>query len=249
MRRAVFFGLALGIPAVLLAADILAQLGWERDQFERGFVEFVAAENYVPLPRVPSAAKALGALQRKAAVEALGGQAKAYFASEGFKKRWIERHGGRYRDPNEAKQKAEEASMKKKARGQAQGQLAQMEQMIPMMPPEMQAKVRAELAKAKADVAKDEAREAKRGQGREAEDPGNPVPDARQALKASLGRFLKASEGIDYAAATSRQGYRVTFVNPAYESKPDTWKACFRAGKEATEAARTFARAWLAELN
>jgi hypothetical protein len=38
------------------------------------------------------------------------------------------------------------------------------------------------------------------------------------------------------------------FANEDYEGKPAEWKICFRAGKEATEAARAFARSWLTEL-
>jgi len=47
-----------------------------------------------------------------------------------------------------------------------------------------------------------------------------------------------------------RQGIiiRNTFNDPAYEAKPEAWKACYRAGRQATEAARAYAKAWLAEL-
>ena len=38
------------------------------------------------------------------------------------------------------------------------------------------------------------------------------------------------------------------FVNPIYESKNQEWKQGFRAGKEATEMARAFAKQWLSEL-
>jgi hypothetical protein len=40
----------------------------------------------------------------------------------------------------------------------------------------------------------------------------------------------------------------MVFVNNDYERKPPEWKLCFRAGKEATAAARVFASDWLAEL-
>ena len=41
---------------------------------------------------------------------------------------------------------------------------------------------------------------------------------------------------------------RQAFENAAYEQKPSQWKMCFRAGKEATGAARATAQAWLKEL-
>ncbi len=46
-----------------------------------------------------------------------------------------------------------------------------------------------------------------------------------------------------------KEEYRMKkFVNPAYEKKPAEWKMAYRAGKPAVDAARTFAKAWLAEL-
>ena len=37
-------------------------------------------------------------------------------------------------------------------------------------------------------------------------------------------------------------------VNPEYESRPLTWKLCFRSGKEAVTGARKFAQQWLDEM-
>lgn len=249
MRRAVLIGLGLAVPVVLIAADLLAQLGWDRDRFESACFEFVRAEDYLAVPSLPKGVKLLAVGQRKTTVEALGAQAKAYYASEAFKKRWIEQHGGRYRDPNEAKQKAEQNAMIKKGMGQQKKAMDDMEKMIPMMPPEVQAQMRANIAKSKVAMAKEESKQGGR-EDRGSSDSGNNanIPDAKVALRKSLERFLKLSENVDFSAATTKQGYRVTFVNPAYESKPDAWKAIFRAGKEATEAARAYARTWLAEL-
>jgi hypothetical protein len=44
------------------------------------------------------------------------------------------------------------------------------------------------------------------------------------------------------------RGDKMVFVKEAYQQKSAYCKMCFRAGKEATEAARAFASAWLAEL-
>lgn len=38
------------------------------------------------------------------------------------------------------------------------------------------------------------------------------------------------------------------FVNQSFESKRTEWKQWFRAGKDVTESARTFAKEWLSEL-
>jgi flagellar biosynthesis GTPase FlhF len=72
--------------------------------------------------------------------------------------------------------------------------------------------------------------------------------DVRQLIKKRIKDFLAMSARVDYAAKLTPRGERMVFANEAYEKKPPEWKLCFRAGREATEAARAFAQAWLAEL-
>lgn len=61
-------------------------------------------------------------------------------------------------------------------------------------------------------------------------------------------QFLTTSADVDFSAELLSRGNRTVFAKEEYEQKSAYWKTCFRAGKEATEAARTFAKAWLAEL-
>jgi hypothetical protein len=63
-----------------------------------------------------------------------------------------------------------------------------------------------------------------------------------------LKKMLDATKGIDYNAALVEKYNKKRFVNPAYESKNREWKQGFRAGKDVTEMARTFAQQWLGEL-
>jgi hypothetical protein len=73
--------------------------------------------------------------------------------------------------------------------------------------------------------------------------------DHRMMIKDRLETFLKLTADVDFNA-TLKEEYRVKkFVNPAYEKKPAEWKVAYRAGRPAVDAARTFAKAWLAELN
>lgn len=72
--------------------------------------------------------------------------------------------------------------------------------------------------------------------------------DPRLLIKRRIQEFLAASADVDFAAKLAPRGDKMTFASAAYEQKPPEWKLCFRAGREATEAARSFARAWLAEL-
>jgi len=248
MRRSFLVGLGIAVPVLLLAAEAAAQTAWAQDAFETACYQFVSSENSIPVPAVPAPLKALAATQRKAAVEALGARAKAYFASEAFKKRWIQNHGGDYRDPEEANRKAKNEEMQKQGQAQANKQLAEVEKMMPMMPPEVQAQMRANLAKAKADQAKQQAKKQARSDAKAPAREAVAVPDAKVALRQALERFLRVSEGVDYDAPLTHQNNRAHFSNPAYEAKPDAWKASFRAGRSATEAARSYVRAWLAEL-
>jgi len=73
--------------------------------------------------------------------------------------------------------------------------------------------------------------------------------DPRALIKKRINEFLAASTGVDYAAKLAPHGDKMIFANGEYEQKPAEWKLCFRAGKEATEAARSFAKSWLAELD
>lgn len=67
-------------------------------------------------------------------------------------------------------------------------------------------------------------------------------------IAGKLKKMLEYTNGIDYNAALVEKYGKKRFVNPAYEGKRTEWKQGFRAGKEVTEQARSFAQKWLAEL-
>jgi hypothetical protein len=72
--------------------------------------------------------------------------------------------------------------------------------------------------------------------------------DHRVLIASRLRRFLDVSKDVVYdAKLVDKDGTKV-FADPALESKPKEWKMCFRAGKPATDAARSFAERWLREL-
>jgi hypothetical protein len=74
--------------------------------------------------------------------------------------------------------------------------------------------------------------------------------DGRALVARRLREFLAACKDVDFAAALlPKDPYgKRRFTLTAYEQKPAEWKACYRAGKAPTEAARAAATAWLAEL-
>jgi hypothetical protein len=73
--------------------------------------------------------------------------------------------------------------------------------------------------------------------------------DPDVTLRRRLQEFLDLTADVDYAAKTSGPHGTGTFVDESYEAKPTAWKMCYRAGREAGEAARAFATDWLAELS
>lgn len=68
-------------------------------------------------------------------------------------------------------------------------------------------------------------------------------------IKEWLTTYLEKSKDIDFNAqlATNNYGKQV-FAKADYERKDLLWKLLFRAGKESTEASRSFAQSWLNEL-
>jgi hypothetical protein len=73
--------------------------------------------------------------------------------------------------------------------------------------------------------------------------------DPRSLIKSRIREFLAVSAGVDFAAKLLPRGDKMVFAGDQYEQKPAEWKLCFRAGKEATAAARAVAVTWLAELD
>jgi hypothetical protein len=73
--------------------------------------------------------------------------------------------------------------------------------------------------------------------------------DPKALIKKRLTEFLRETEGVDYTAQLVNKNSKMRFANAAYEQKSPEWKLAYRAGKDATEKARTFAKTWLAEMN
>jgi hypothetical protein len=72
--------------------------------------------------------------------------------------------------------------------------------------------------------------------------------DPRALVAMRLRRFLDVSKDVAYGAQLVDKNGRQVFADPALEARTAEWKLCFRAGKPATEAARSFAQKWLSDL-
>ena len=74
--------------------------------------------------------------------------------------------------------------------------------------------------------------------------PLDPAP----LIAKRLHDFLAQTADVDFdAKLVSGDGGRV-FAKPEYEARSPQWKMAYRAGREATTAARSAASAWLKEL-
>ncbi len=72
--------------------------------------------------------------------------------------------------------------------------------------------------------------------------------DVTLLIRQRLQRLMEETKSVDYEAQLIEKNGKKYFTNPAYEAKSIYWKYAFRAGKEITEATRTFAQQWLKEL-
>jgi hypothetical protein len=72
--------------------------------------------------------------------------------------------------------------------------------------------------------------------------------DSNVLLARRLREFLELSTTVDFNAKLVQGKNGSRFADPTLEQKAPMWKLCYRAGKEAVDAARDVASAWLKEL-
>jgi hypothetical protein len=73
--------------------------------------------------------------------------------------------------------------------------------------------------------------------------------DPRVLIASRLKQFIALCNDVNFDAKLAGDGAgRMRFADQQYESKSDQWKLLYRAGKEPTDAARTFAANWLKQL-
>ena len=78
------------------------------------------------------------------------------------------------------------------------------------------------------------------------------LPLLNEAVAKRLRQFLEVSATVDFGATLvpckGSAAHLSCFANPTYEAQSADWKRCYRAGQQPVQAARTFAAAWLREL-
>jgi hypothetical protein len=236
------------------AADVFQTYGLNRQGWTDRFVDVVFNSYFTPY-EATARLKAVPASERAAVVTAFGTVAKAFFDTPEFKAAYKKRYEEAL--PDEQKPPRTKARIEAELRAQMDKSVKEMEDATKGVTGEMKkvaeqaiAQIREQskqipmLAEMQAQEEKSRYQEAKN----RPPDPDAAPADPKVALRRSLKKFLDVTAGVDYAAATKAAYGHKVFVNGTYERKTAEWKMCYRAGREACEAARAFATSWLAEL-
>lgn len=247
---------------VRTAADVLSELGIQEKRAHSSILDAIwyGQVNY-RLPGGQDVFKAAPPEKRAAFVRAAAAFAKAYVNSDTFRQGYADSREGAKPKPPEAEgsSTSDEAKERKQAIEQARANLKtaktaqerdmyaqivkSLEDMDKMMSSQEMQAMMASAGKAQRETeAKEYQADLKKWETDYPKDPNLLV--ARR-----LKEFLAMSATVDFQAQTVKKGRVLKFVNPAYEEKPEDWKICFRAGKEAVDAARAVATEWLKELS
>lgn len=251
---------ALAAP-VAAGADVLSQLGITLDAAKEAIGSVISAGVYNPgLPA--RAFKLLPPSARAQAVTAGVTWLKTFVGSADFKRQYAQVRQTRMPQPPTWDATPEQELQKADA---DEKQMAEeSKQAIAALPPE-QRKAMAEALKSAAAMAAsmntpesrklrlESIRTERAAQLKEHEAalarwrqeyPEDPKPVIAKRLR----EFLQLSADVDFNAKLTTMNGVSRFENPAYQAKSSQWKMCFRAGREATAAARAAVQAWLTEL-
>jgi hypothetical protein len=247
-----------GCTAALVAQNGLSGLGVNEVEARREIV-YALEQGRVNVYPARAAFKAAAPSARAALVTAAMTWAKAYTESPAFRADYEKQRAqaapkplnGKSADQELAKQRAERnkgieeakknlAKMPPEVRAQMEAAIKQMEAMgaqqdaVPQMAAMMRQGAEAQVADEKRQYDEAVARYQKRY-------PAEPRLMVAQRLR----EFLTVSQDVDFSAKLVPAGGKQRFANPDYEVKSSEWKLCYRAGKEAVDAARAFATTWL----
>jgi hypothetical protein len=248
------------------AQDHLATLGISEGRAKEAvFDSFIA--DAVSIAGKPAAFLAMPPQARVALVNFALNLARAFVESDDFKRRYADHREANGPDPLPEEQTADQIFAKQRAG--FENQVAEMRKLFDQITPEQRATLEAgwaDMRKQLDDMEKGDRRkqiDAVLKQQRdeqirqrsaamlELEKTYPADPRAMVALR--LRHFLDVTSDVAYEArlvetSVGNGAKKRVFADPALEAKPAEWKMAFRAGKPATDAARTFAQKWLNDL-
>lgn len=255
-------GLSVAGWAAQAAADLPAKLGLTAVEAREGVLETLMSGS----PYNDAAFRAFKALPpsgRAAVVRSGLAWIKAYVQSAEFKTAYANARAQEKPTPPEGLDSADE--MMKKQQAEFAKQVAEMRKNMAGLDAETRKTMEEAIKQMEAQMAamqKDPDQMAAMRQGVEMQRQAdkeryaeqvkvweeNYPADPRLLIRKRIEEFLELSADVNFEAKLVPSGSRMRFADDEYEDKPPDWKVCFRAGKEATMAAREFAQAWLAEL-
>jgi len=252
----------VGVMAIGVASqDHLGMLGISEGRAKEAVFDSFMSDA-VSIAGQPAAFLALPDTARVALVNFALNLARAFAESDDFKRRYAD-----HRDANGPEPLPEEATVDAvlaKQRAGFEAQVLDMRKLFDQITPEQRATLEAgwadmrrqldemEKGPRRKEIAKalSETRADQLGQRNEAMQEFNKVypEDARALIAMRLRHFLDVTGDVDFTAQLTEKDKKKVFADAALEAKPAEWKMAFRAGKPATDAARDFARRWLADL-
>jgi flagellar biosynthesis GTPase FlhF len=262
MKRSILLALALLVICVGAGIDdYLSEMKTTKPQVQ----EFIQDDFGYGTFAYPSACSKIPQAKRASIVRAVGDFAKAFTTSDTFRQ-WYARYRDQHKpSPPEALKSMDES--RKEQIAAMKTQIAEQEKAAASAPNEQKALYKdiiASMKKALTDLENtDKSQDASMNQyiqqANEAAEKDYkqkladfereyPAGDPRPLVKKRLQTFLKSTENVDFNAKLVQKGKVMVFENPAYEKKDSNWKLAYRAGKDATQAARAFAQTWMKQL-
>lgn len=257
-----FIGGSGGFIAAQNGSDTLVKLGLEPAAARESIMASLASGSVYNYEAI-GAFKSLPASARATIVQAGLGWVKAYVGTAEFKAAYLKFRDGEKPEAPAVRLSADEAMKKQKA--DFEKQIAETRKSMAALDAETKKTMEAGIQQMRSQMealekdpqqkdllrqmtemgrAEDKKRYEEQLKAWEEKLPAEP----RVLIKRRINDFLAASADVDFSAKLLPRGDKMVFANEAYEQKPSEWKICFRAGRGATDAARAFARSWLAEL-
>jgi hypothetical protein len=261
MRPYVIGTLICVMMAAVVAQDHLATLGISEGRAKEAVFDSFMSDA-VSIAGKPAAFIAMSPTARVALVNFALTLARTFADSDDFKRRYADHREANGPEPLPEGQTAEDILAKQRAG--FENQVAEMRKLFDQITPEQRAtleegwkQMRDQLTametgdkRKQLDALLNEQRAdqvRRRDVAMQAFEKTYPA-DPRALVAMRLRHFLDVTNDVNFTAQLVDKDKKKVFTDAAFEAKPAEWKMAFRAGKPATDAARTFAQRWLADL-
>ncbi|MEO7157194.1 MAG: hypothetical protein ABI039_06520 [Vicinamibacterales bacterium] len=261
MRVSVTVTLVCVVAIGVCAQDQLATLGISEGRAKEAVFDSFMADA-VSIAGKPAVFTAMAPAARVALVNFALTLSRTFVESEEFKRRYADHREANGPDPLPEAQTADAIFAKQRAGFEAQ--VAEMRKLFDQITPEQRTTLeegwkqmreqldamekgdkRKEIEALLADQRNEQVRS--RQAAMTAFEKTYPT-DPRALVAMRLRHFLEVTGDVAYDAKLVDKDRKQTFADAALEARPAGWKMAFRAGKPATDTARTFARKWLLDL-